>query len=543
MDHHLSLSSDECVIAETTPLFRQKKKSNVPEATERTKIDSSAKSATKRHAVFQDSTTFLYKSISEKKIVSSQLQSEISIFKPIISSIFRLIIATFVILIFIGGLTCVPMSSAIVGTVDTFFTEPETCPKLPQSFPESFQSSGFDYTSKQESFINVCYLYGHARSLIGWNSTPQLSVVMCSAHIDQFEVYTEPQKIILMQQKTVPNMAQKDRNGAGLKMLKELLIRIFSSFFNVEESYARLEIQNYTWPIVTAQDFHMNFHSWIYPIVDVSVSNLRIDVIFDDLFMKKNNVERLLKILPPRPQVESYPKIGTVDIHNLTIAIYLKLQKKKVKETRRFLLAEFNIQKDILRIVHQATSEAGKSGTDQLSIDTMIDRVLELSANLTFSDAYILSISRQIQQLDQKLHDFDDIREAVMNGVEEWHEEVTSHWKKLWSRCQRRMAEDVEKKKLDLVSIYDHVAKWTSDTGENIEEIWNQASIFIGKMQYSWKSNLDKTGNEFQQNIEKVLRKARSSQQPKIVENIRTDLTRAFFKFKERKTIKQKSKS
>lgn len=316
-------------------------------------------------------------------------------------------------------------------------------------------------------------MYTRIRSFIDWKGNLKLSTARAHAHIDELNLFTEMKRNVPGSKlRLFQNVESDIRNN--ITKLATTSLAFKKSEYTEEEGHEVREIMR---PIITAKDLSIFFCSWFRPVLNIYASNIRLNVIFENFNFNGNNIDRFFDLLPPKPTTESYPKIGTVDVKKLTIAVYStieilvdKLPKQHKKGDRRVLLAEFEIHSDVLDIIRQATSEAGSSGTDQLHLYTIIDRVLELSKNITFSDGYVLAISRQLQQIDQKLSEMDILRENVLNFVSVWQNHISEHSKRIWSKCQHNFLENLEKKKNAVGSLFLHIDRLFNTMGRNTEQ-------------------------------------------------------------------------
>eukprot|EP00588_Corethron_pennatum_P001310 CAMPEP_0194297702 /NCGR_PEP_ID=MMETSP0169-20130528/59542_1 /TAXON_ID=218684 /ORGANISM="Corethron pennatum, Strain L29A3" /LENGTH=331 /DNA_ID=CAMNT_0039047583 /DNA_START=69 /DNA_END=1060 /DNA_ORIENTATION=- len=210
--------------------------------------------------------------------------------------------------------------------------EPENCPKIFRPISSILKSSGSQADPIDEELsTNLCYMYRRVRSFISWKDVPRLSVFGCSVYIDFMEIYSDP---------IISSTHQESVAGGTERKIQ-----------------VTLKEPDDVWPVFTARDVRVSFWSWISPVINLTLSDAHIDVTFDDMLMTSNNMQRFLNRLPSRPEVEAYPKIGVLDIQNLTISFYSKRDFfNRANGGQRILLGEIHVQKDILGSVKQATS-------------------------------------------------------------------------------------------------------------------------------------------------------------------------------------------
>jgi len=313
-------------------------------------------------------------------------------------------------------------SAWIIGTADVALSnEPENCPKIFRPISSILKSSGSQADIIDEELpTNLCYMYRRVRSFLSWKDVPRLSVFGCSAYIDFMEIYSDPGEII--------SSTHQESAAGGTE----------------RKMHVSLKEPNDVWPIFTARDVRVSFWSWIFPVINLTLSDAHIEITFDDMLMTSNNLQRFLSRLPSRPEVETYPKIGVLDIQNLTISLYSKRDFfNRANGGQRILLGEVHVQKDILGSVKQATSEAGREGTDQLYIEPLLQRVLDLSLRLALSDPLVETLYRQVQQLEKFINSQEKRKEDFVDAWEEWKDQVSLQWKNAWDNLQHKVTEHI----------------------------------------------------------------------------------------------------
>lgn len=158
-------------------------------------------------------------------------------------------------------------------------------------------------------------------------------------------------------------------------------------------------------------------------VVNVTVSDVQVFVVYEDLLLTKERTLRpFIELIPPPPTEESYPKLGMIDINAAILSVRYSPEKIDLNDSEQEqqgkLLAQIPISDDLLSLVRRATIDAGEAGTDQMYMPDLVHKVLELGFNQIFGDDRVEALGNFLQDADGKIQSF---KYACRQMIDKWN--------------------------------------------------------------------------------------------------------------------------
>mmetsp|Transcript_17722 Transcript_17722/g.27572 ORF Transcript_17722/g.27572 Transcript_17722/m.27572 type:complete len:485 (-) Transcript_17722:187-1641(-) len=221
-------------------------------------------------------------------------------------------------------------------------------------------------------------------------------------------------------------------------------------------------------------------------VVNVTISDVKIFVVYEDLLLTKERTLRpFVELIPPPPTEESFPKLGMVDVNAAALSVHYFPQTIDVsdlgQQQQGKLLTEITISDDLLSLVRRATIDAGEGGTDQMYIPDLVHKVLELGFNRVFGDDRVEAFGNFLQDADGKIQSF---KSTCLQMLDKWNKTATEligeEFLEFTGELIKKKLKDAEEWRSEALRELDtHMTKFGTGvvTGwENILETWEKAA-------------------------------------------------------------------
>eukprot|EP00814_Leptocylindrus_danicus_P017288 CAMPEP_0116027132 /NCGR_PEP_ID=MMETSP0321-20121206/14419_1 /TAXON_ID=163516 /ORGANISM="Leptocylindrus danicus var. danicus, Strain B650" /LENGTH=369 /DNA_ID=CAMNT_0003500373 /DNA_START=257 /DNA_END=1366 /DNA_ORIENTATION=+ len=221
-------------------------------------------------------------------------------------------------------------------------------------------------------------------------------------------------------------------------------------------------------------------------VVNVTISDIKIFVVYEDLLLTKERTLRpFIELIPPPPTEESFPKLGMVDVNAAALSVHYFPQTIDLNDLEQQqqgkLLTEIAISDDLLSLVRRATVDAGEDGTDQMYIPDLVHKVLGLGFNRVFGDDRVEAFGNFLQDADGKIQSF---KSTCMQMLDKWNRTATEligeEFLEFTGDLIKKKLKDAEEWRSEALHELDtHMTKFGTGvvTGwENILESWEKTA-------------------------------------------------------------------
>ena len=209
-------------------------------------------------------------------------------------------------------------------------------------------------------------------------------------------------------------------------------------------------------PAINVETFHLSWSSWEFPIISAHFHGVSVSVVLQDglsfpfTFPDDNKKQRVedeialvgdmtfwdfIRLLPKPPDREGlYPRIGTVKITDVTLAIY---QRKTHPNRSLDLLLEINVPDKVFAPVLNLTETHRNQGIDRMHFQRMLeDAVSDSFKRHVVREAIsaFKNIENQANKVQEQLQQFAiQTQEAFMDNFIEsmlaaWHDTQANVW-------------------------------------------------------------------------------------------------------------------
>ena len=167
-------------------------------------------------------------------------------------------------------------------------------------------------------------------------------------------------------------------------------LRVYpKSFRDVGKDTIALDV-----PAISIENIEINakFTGHRIDVFNITTMSMRVNVVYENIFLSERSISPLLELIPPPPKVESYPKIGVVSLSDVKIfVIFAPLQESaefSESEDQSKIIADIKVSEDILYAIEKITIESGRKGIDQRDMPKIIDRIcLDFFSDIVGNDA------------------------------------------------------------------------------------------------------------------------------------------------------------
>jgi len=285
-----------------------------------------------------------------------------------------------------------------------------------------------------------------------------------------------------------------------------------------------------------------NWHSVFEPVVDVNVSGVvahfvvgygrvpihsAISIPMPMVWIGNSTLEEVMDMMPTTPTEEGlYPRLGIVNITNVTILVHdlINDSKNDVGRNRSPPISEIVIPDELFLPLLQVTIDAGKEGTDQIDMSSLLKEALimvvrkhvlgEEKLRASFDkqgeilNAVKVSIIDVIQKRSNVVNDHLDkatnrLKEVVQNAEEEFKNAVMDEskaWKPLfedmnevWKDMKREMRDNDELGSIAMDKVEKDIEESLGHVSREVKQGWEDAKykLFdkVNEMNDDWKKS------------------------------------------------------
>ena len=248
-----------------------------------------------------------------------------------------------------------------------------------------------------------------------------------------------------------------------------------------------------------ATNVSLNWHNMLYPVVDIAADDVDVHVFFKttglslwtsvevpvpSVTLGDWTVNELIKMIPEPPEEEGlYPRLGVIDIRNVTIHTFSCEGEVKVPRPRYYCEEDkFAIPNEFFSPLNHLTRKAGPEGVDQMHIENILKEatMTVFRKNILKEEAIMKSVSRSTTFI-----------ETIRQFLEEFLKESGKVLKHHLS--------------LILDAIEDMLEKWEGEWLEVLTRHEKKASIFKNEWKEGWDA-LKKSALHFEAGLEDILK-------------------------------------